>query len=65
MESSVSTRKLRVRECAGAWRSGVPVIHLEGKWLLDAGYKIGDSFILILKDGEMHISKDSDGQEKS
>ncbi len=63
MEMSVPVRKLKVRECAGAWRSGVPVIHLEGKWLLDAGYKIGDSINLILKDGEMHISKDKD-QEK-
>ena len=64
METSVSTRKLKVRECAGAWRAGVPVIHLEGKWLLNAGYKIGDSINLILKDGEMHISKDKNLEKK-
>ncbi len=47
--------KLKVYEAPGFTNANVPVIRLQGKWLEQAGFHMGEPFLVEVNDGELRI----------
>lgn len=50
-------RELKVYESNGPYGSVTPVIRLQGKWVKDAGFEIGDGIAVEVKNDELVIKK--------
>ena len=50
-------RELKVYESNGTYGSVTPVIRLQGKWVKDAGFEIGDGIAVDVKTDELIIKK--------
>ena len=50
-------RELKVYESNGTYGNVIPVIRLQGKWVKDAGFDIGDVIKVEVRKGELVIKK--------
>ena len=58
----MKTRKLTVYEGSGKNYSSIPKIILQGQWLGNLGFSIGDKVAVSYQQDKVIIEKDTDGQ---
>lgn len=56
MREKQKTRKLKVYGQSGYKYQDTPTIVLKGKWLEDAGFKIGTNYKVLITENQLHIS---------
>lgn len=56
MREKQKTRKLKVYGQSGYKYQDIPTIVLKGKWLEDAGFKIGTTYKVLISENQLHIS---------
>ena len=51
-------RELTVTEAAGSRKAGTPGIRIQGQWLRELGFQVGDPVLVQCEDGRLVIQKD-------
>ena len=51
-------RELTVTEAAGSRKAGTPGIRIQGQWLRELGFEVGDPVLVQCEDGRLVIQKD-------
>lgn len=63
MREKQKTRKLKVYGQSGYKYQDTPTIVLKGKWLENAGFKIGTNYKVLISENQLHISVLSSEQD--
>lgn len=56
MKANREVRELKVYGQSGYKYQDTPTIVLKGKWLEDAGFKIGTNYKVLIIENQLHIS---------